>query len=122
MDASTYDSSDAGSNDNHRIRLKANGVDKTINLPDLPGPNQGDSWQLDLNDDFGFTGCIKINDIERISILEGGNDGWKIESITTYAVVDQNSYEMTSEDIDVNRWIDGDGPTPHKKFILNLVL
>ena len=114
----------AGADQSHRIRLQAEGLSNTINLPDLPkddfSPNKGDLWKLDLKASFGFTGCITINDIERISILQGSNDGWNIESIVTFAVVNQNNWELTSADFNVFRWIDGNGAESHKEFTLTL--
>ena len=115
----------AGSYDNHRIRLQANGVASTINLPNLPkkkfSPNKRDLWKLDLGDSFGFTSCITINDMEHISILQGGNDGWNIESIVTFAVVDQYIWSLTSADFNVNQWIDGDGANSYKEFTLSVI-
>ena len=114
----------AGADQDHRIRLQAKGLSNTIYLPDLPQddylPNKGDLWKLDLKASFGFTSCITINDIKRISILQGSNDGWNIESIVTFAVVDQNNWELTSADFNVFQWIDGDGAKSSKEFTLSL--
>ena len=110
----------------HKIRLCAKGLNSTINFPDLPeddfSRNKGDLWKLDLEADFGFTGCITVDDIERISILHGSNDGWNIESIVTFAVVDKRSWELISSDFNIFQWIDGDFGEDRKEFTLSLRL
>ena len=107
----------------HRISLQVEESTSTKNLPDLPGddysPNRGDLWKLDLDSFFGFTGCISINDIGRISILEGSSDGWNIDSIVTFAVEDQNDWELTSADFDIFQWIDTDSAA-ESEFTLSL--
>ena len=114
----------AGAGSSHRISLQVRGSTSTKYLPDLPGddysPNQGDLWKLDLGIFFEFTGCIRINDIDNISILEGSNDGWNIDSIVTFAVVDQNSWELTTADFNVFQWIDGDSAAYDREFTLSL--
>ena len=89
--AYTSDRKYAGADKSHKIRLQVKGLTSTKTLPDLPQDdylsNKGDLWKLHLTDFFGFTTCIKINDIQRITILQGSNDGWNIESIVTFAVV-----------------------------------
>ena len=96
-------------------------------MPDLPeddfSRNRGDLWKLDLEADFGFTGWIIVDDIERISILHSSNDGWNIESIVTFAVVDKSSWELISSDFNsVFQWIDGDYGEDRKEFALSLCL
>ena len=122
--AYTSNLQNAGSDNSHRISLQVRGSTSTKYLPDLPGddysPNRGDLWKLDLDNFFGFTGCIRINDINSISILQGNNDGWNIDSIVTFAVVDQNSWELTSADFDVFQWIDGDSEANEREFTLSL--
>ena len=77
----------AGADAHHKIRLQAKGLSSIKTLPDLPQddylPHKGDLWKLNLRNFFGFTTCITINDIQQISILQGNNDGWNIESIVT---------------------------------------
>ena len=114
---------DAGSDDFFRISLQVQGSIRTKALPDLPGddhsPNKGDLWKLDLANFFGFTGCIGITDIDRISILEGGSDGWNIESIVTFAVDNQNNGVLTSADFNIFQWIDGDSTADQREFTLS---
>ena len=52
--------------------------------------------------------------------MQGSNDGWNIESIVTFAVVDLNNWELTSADFNVYQWIDGDDAEAHKEFTLSL--
>ena len=115
----------AGSDEVRRIRLLAKGSVKTINLPDLPKDvnqsGKGDFWKLSIRSSFGFTKCITLNDIHGITILQGSNDGWKnIKSIVTFAVVDQNNWELISADFNVNVDTDGDDPESHKEFDLSV--
>ena len=108
----------------HKIRLQAKYLSSTRSLPNLPGDdyleNKGDLWKLHLKDFFGFTTCITITDIQEVSILQGNNDEWNIESIVTFAVVNQSEWEMTSADFNVFEWIDGDSAEAYKEFKLSL--
>ena len=116
----------AGSDRLHLIQLKVNGVISEKYLPNLPRddyePHKGDLWKLDLKNYFGFSGCIKTKDIEGITIIHGSNDGWNIDSIVTFVVVDKYYWELSSADLDVKQWIDGDGSTSHEKYSLSLTL
>ena len=75
--------------------------------------NKGDLWELSLS------GCITIRDLQRVSIIENGNDGWNIESIVTL-VSDSSNIQLLTQDFDINCWIDGNGPTSHKQLDLTL--
>ena len=44
----------------------------------------------------------------------------KVESIVTFAIVNQNIWEMTSADFSVYQWIDGDSDATKKEFTLSL--
>ena len=76
--------------------------------------NKGDLWELSLS------GCIKIPEIQRVSIVANGNDGWNIESIVTL-VSDSSNIQVLTQNFDVNRWIDGDGDSSHRQFDLALL-
>ena len=93
-------------------------------MPDLPGDDysKGDLWKLSIKEDFGFSGCTTKKDIQGIAILAGGNDGWHIDSIVTYVAVNEHNWELSSVDLDVNRWVDGDSSSKDKRLTLNLVL
>ena len=116
----TSDLRDTGAGDPHRIRLQVKGSASTRILPHLLGSRVGDIWKLHLTDFFGFTGCITINDIDRISILKSSSNGWNIESIVTFAV-DSEYWELTSADFNVIQWIDGDSEDECKEFTLTLL-
>ena len=122
--AYTSDIPHAGADKDHKIKLQAKGISIVKSLPNLPGDdylqNKGDLWKLHLKYFFGFTTCITINDIQQIAILQGSHDGWNIESIVTFAVVNKNEWEMTSADFKVFRWIKGNSNAKHKEFILSL--
>ena len=116
----TSDLGDARAGNPHRIRLQVKGSASTRILPHLRGSKVGDIWKLHLTDFFGFTGCITINDIDRISILKSSSDGWNIESIVTFAVVSEY-WELTSADFNVIQWIDGDSENECREFTLSLL-
>ena len=92
-----------------------------MDLYDRPGDdymsNKGDLWELSLP----TSGCIRLPDVQKVSIVENGNDGWNIGSIVTL-VSDSRNIQMLTRDFDVNRWIDGDGDASHRRFVLTLSL
>ena len=122
--AYTFNLSNAGAVTDHKISLQANGIVSTKFLPNLPAnhylSNKGDLWKLHLADFFKFTTCITIYDVERIAILQGSNDAWSIESIVTFAVVDQSKWELTSADFKTLQCIDGNSDEAYKEFTLSL--
>ena len=113
----------AGTIGDHKIALQANGQLKTIILPSPSGglvQNKGDLWKLSLETDFGFTDCITVKHIENMALLENSNDGWHIDSIVTFLVVNPYYWALSSADFDVNRWVDKNGDPTAKQFILTL--
>ena len=76
--------------------------------------NKGDLWELSLS-----SGCIKLSEVQKVSVVENGNDGWNIGSIVTL-VSDSTNIQVQTEDFDVNYWIDGDGAVSHKQLDLTL--
>lgn len=116
----------SGSDSSHRIEIQANGLTKTTILSDLPkddySPSKGDLWKLSIADDFKFTGCVSKKDIQGIGILAGGNNGWNINSIITYVAGNEYNWELSSVDLDVDRWIDQNSKPSYKRFQLNLVI
>ena len=115
---------DSGSNLDHKIRLQAKGFNSIHFLPDLPKDTyqqqKGDLWKLSMKDSFGFTTCITIHDIQNISILGGSIDGWNIESIVTFAVVNETVWQQLSADYNVNEWVDLNSGEQRKEFTLSL--
>ena len=89
-------------------------------LYDRPGDdylrNKGDLWELSLS------GCVRLSEIHSVSIVEDGNDGWNIESIVTLVGDPTNKVQVLTQNFHVNRWIDGDGPSSHRRFALTLSL
>ena len=110
----------AGSDTSHRIELRYNGGVKTMDLYDRPGddymPNKGDLWELSLS------GCIRVPELQSVSIVENGNDGWNIESIVTLVSDSTKKIRVLTRNFGVNQWIDGNGATSHTRFALSLSL
>ena len=60
-------------NAQHRIALQAGGITRSTFLPTTPGgiiQGKGNLWKLSLETDIGFTECIKLKDIQYMSIQE----------------------------------------------------
>ena len=101
--------------------MSAAGQTRSIKLPDLPGDdyltNKGDLWKLSFRDDFGFTDCVMLENLDVIKIVANSTDGWNIDSIASYVCAADHCQEVT-HDFDVSRWIDANGKPEHKRFIL----
>ena len=106
----------------HSIQLESNGVVQTRSLYDRPGDdylaNKGDLWSFSFQSSFGLS-CIRISDIDRVSIVENGNNGWNIETIVTLVSDSSSHLQVLTRDFDVNRWIDGDEDASHRRFDLS---
>ena len=119
----------AASDKGHEVELRAGGATRHVVLPNLPGDDymehKGDLWKINLSR-FSFpSNCIKIGDIETIAITEHSIDSWNIDSIVTFLVDTNdagNTYQLATQDLDVFRWIDGDGSITQKRFELTLVI
>ena len=105
--------SDAGSDSDFSVQNQLNGDVRTSILYNRPGndyfPNKGDLWDLSFPL-FGFSeSCIKISEIERISIVDSGIElhDWNVETIGTVVGDLSNNYQVVSNNFDVNRWING---------------
>ena len=114
----------ADSDTSYIIEIQANGKVQNRLLYDRPGDdmhkNKGDLWKINFSD-FGFTSdCITIGDISGASIVAKGNDGWNIESIVTLVKGTDGGVKLLTQDLDVFRWIDGDGPQKERRFDLTL--
>ena len=115
---------DAGSDTSHIVEVQAAGQVRSVVLYDRPGDdmqkNKGDLWKIDFSD-FHFTvGCITIDEINGVSIVENGNDGWNIDSIVTMVKDDDGGVEALTQDLDVFCWIDGDDLPQYRRFDLTL--
>ena len=124
--AFTTGNNHAGSDSGHQVEIRANGQSRTAPLPDLPGndylEHKGDLWKIDLHNDFHFYGCITQGNIDWIALEENSNDGWQIESVVTFLRDDYGQYALATLDMEVNRWIDGNGHYTHTRFVLNKVI
>lgn len=92
-------------------------------LPELPGEtfiaNKGDLWKINLSG-FGFTDtCITKREVEAITLIETGTDGWQIDSIVTFLKAGE-SFILLSSDIDIKRWVDGNQGAQFKRFSLSI--
>lgn len=100
-----------GTNGEHGIEIRANGVVYSSFLRDYQGdqttPGKGDLWKLNLITDFRVPSesCIRNRDIDYIVIKEGSNDSWRIDSIITVFKLGGGSYEVATLDMDVHQWI-----------------
>ena len=59
-----------------------------------------------------------------MTIEEGGNNGWNIDSIVTYGCIDGLGCSPLTQDFDVFRWVDGDArvnPEEIRRFPLTKV-
>ena len=116
---------DAQSDKGHSVQIRAAGQTRSALLPNLPGDDyyqhKGDLWKMSFSSHFHFNGCIHVQDIEDIAIEEHSNDGWHIESIVTF-LRSGGYYQLASVNMEVNRWIDGDGHYSSVRFDLNLVI
>ena len=112
------DIKDAETKGNHTIQLQANDQVKTAILPSLN--HIGEMWELSLEQDFGFTNCVKIDHIDSITVLANSTDGWNIASIVTFLVINPYYWELSSVDFGINQWIDGNGEPSKRQYMLTL--
>ena len=111
----------AGSDDGHAIEILAGGRVRSLRLYDRPGndyyPHKGDLWKYNIASfHFPFS-CLTISNIQRVSIIENSNDGWNIDSIVTL-VGARGRFQVLTQNLDVNRWIDGNDHHTHRRFTL----
>jgi hypothetical protein len=111
--------SDAESDSDFSVQIQLNGDVRDLLLYNRQGndflANKGDLWDF-LFSSFGFSeSCIKISEIERVSIVQSGteSDNWNIETIVTLVGDLSNNYQVLTHDFVVNRWIDGNSTHGH---------
>ena len=102
-----------GTDSRHSVELQVNGHARSLQLHDRPGndalENKGDLWTYSISS-FKFPeSCVTVEEINKVSI---------IETIVTIVQDESDGYQLLTRDFDVNRWIDGDGPTSHRQFEL----
>jgi hypothetical protein len=106
--------SDAGSDSEFGIQIQLNGDVRALTFLDRPGndfqSNKGDMWDFVFSS-FGFhESCMKILEIERVSIFQSG----------TLVGDLSNNYQVLTHDFNVNHWIDGNSAdSEHRRFDLN---
>ena len=110
----------AGADRVHAVQIHARRYVRTVRLYDRPGndyyPHKGDLWKINFAA-FHFPYCIKIGDIRRISIVAASTDGWNIDSIVTIVGAGRY-YQVMTLNLNVNRWIDGNGPPYQRRYDL----
>ncbi len=117
---------DAGTDHFHRLELELHsGSTYTATLYDID-PNidqntkgKSDYWKLSIYFGFGLVSCLSWSDIQSISVLEGGNDGWLIDSFVTVLKGVYGGERILSIDVEAHRWIDGNQGEPEKRWKLN---
>ena len=104
------------------------GESKRVRLYNRPGddmyPNKGDLWKFNIRSFHFSKSCITKEDIRGVTIEQGGNDGWNIESVMTVLHTPswpQQPYEVITANMHVGRWIDGNGRASQRKYALNKV-
>lgn len=80
--------------------------------------NKGDLWTISFSDFHFSDSCIRLRQIQSVSITENGNDGWNIRSILTLVQDSYGGVQMLTQDLNANRWIDGNGNRRHQRFQL----
>ena len=111
----------AGSDDGHTVEILAGGYVRNLRLYNRPGDDyakhKGDLWKFNIDSFYFPFSCLTISKIQTVSIIESSDDGWNIDSIVTLVGVN-GSFKVLTQDLDVNRWIDGDGHYTHRRFAL----
>ena len=81
--------------------------------------NKGDLWKINITD-FHFTNsCMRIGDIQRVYVIETNDDGWNIDSIVTMVKDSSGGIGTLTQNLDINRWVDGnDGALTRRRFEL----
>jgi hypothetical protein len=108
----------------HNIEVVAMGETRSILLPDRPGDysqHKGDIWRLSISEDLGFSVCVRVCNIQNITLVEGGSNGWNIDSVTTYGCTDDVGCKQITQDFDVFRWVDGDSTEDRQRFTLTKI-
>ena len=122
--AFTGGSTNALTTDPPSVELRVGNEVRSVTLPTVTGleyqRNKGDIWAINMTE-FGFTDtCIRQGDIDGIAIVEGGTDGWLIDSIVIILQDEDGLFSLLSSEIGVNTWIDGNGGQERRRLDLNL--
>ena len=63
----------------------------------------------------------RVCNIESVTLVEAGGDGWNIDSIVTYGCTDGLGCKPITQDIDAFRWVDGDDLEVYYRFPLTKI-
>ena len=63
----------------------------------------------------------RVCNIQNVTILPGGTNGWNIDSILTFGCTIGLGCKPLTQDIDVFRWVDGNGSQDRRRFPLTKV-
>ena len=116
---------DAGSDDSPSIKLDLiNHDDAEFIFPDNDGDdmleNKGDLWKIPISH-FGLNEeCLMKGDISKVTLINGGSDGWDIASIVTMLCSGDNC-DLLTVNLGVDRWLDGDDEYIYREFTLHLI-
>lgn len=106
----------------HAVEIQASGDVRNIRLYDRPGDDmlehKGDLWKINMTNFHFNDQCITISEITRVSIIEHSFDGWNIDSIVTFVKDASGGIQVLTQNLDVNRWIDGNNHHSHRRFEL----
>ena len=111
----------AQSNTAHAVEILAGGHARNLRLYNRPGDDyakhKGDLWKYNIASFCFPFSCLTISDIKEVSIIERSNDGWNIASFVTL-VEAGGSFQVLTQNIGVNHWIDGNGHHTRRRFKL----
>ena len=52
---------------------------------------------------------LRLCAVEAVRLAAGGNDGWLVDSAVTFGCINEVGCSLLTLDLDVHRWIDGNG-------------
>ena len=116
----------AGTDDLPSLFVKLAGEEKSLAFYNHVGVDdltkgKGDLWKFQIaNFNFITDTCITKSDITGVTIHNGGDNGWNIESVVT-VLHGGLSFDLLTANMDVNRWIDGNDLPSELKYDLTLV-
>ena len=57
--------------------------------------------------------CVQMEDIQKVSLIANGNDGWYIASISTYVKTNSSRDMLLTKNVNFHKWLDGNGNYPY---------
>ena len=112
-----------GSDAGHAVEILAGGAVRNLRLYDRPGndmmSHKGDLWKFNFTEFRFVDRCISIHEIQAVSIIESGLDGWHIDSIVTLVKDSGGGIQTLTQNLDANHWISGNYHA-HRRFQLTL--